>query len=106
MIDTTTIRRTPARSPASCKLRAAVVKNAVAASCSGEGPLVVSTTHSTPASALARPSPVITSTPPERQFGRDDLDRQYEIGVVGNHNRYLVILPKAVSQEHRREVHV
>src|SRR4051812_33912011 len=37
MIDTTTIRFTPACTPASCRLRAAAVKNWVAASCSGEG---------------------------------------------------------------------
>src|SRR5918912_1247939 len=36
MMDTTTIRRTPARSPASCRFRAVAVKNAVAASWSGE----------------------------------------------------------------------
>src|SRR5919198_2405379 len=68
MIDTTTILRTPAGSPARCKLRAAVVKNSVAACCSGEGPVAVSTTHSTPSRASARPSPVITSTPLEREI--------------------------------------
>src|SRR5436190_1866661 len=63
MIDTTTIRRTPARSPAACRLRAEVVKNSVAARSSGEGPVATSTTTSTPASASSRPAPVITSTP-------------------------------------------
>src|SRR6266480_1590628 len=53
MIDTTTIRRTPARSPACCW---------------GEGPVAVSMTHSTPSRAAARPSPVTTSTPLERDI--------------------------------------
>src|SRR6266700_1580194 len=43
MMDTTTIRRTPARSPACCRFRAAAVKNVVAACCSGEGPVTTST---------------------------------------------------------------
>jgi ketosteroid isomerase-like protein len=37
MIETTTIRCTPARWPTSCRFRAAAVTNAVAASSSGEG---------------------------------------------------------------------
>jgi hypothetical protein len=69
MIETTTIRRTPARSPSSCRLRAAVVKNSVAASCSGEAPVATSITDSAPASASARPSPAMTSTPLEREIG-------------------------------------
>src|SRR4051794_24828635 len=69
MIDTTTRRFTPASSPSCWRLRAAVVKNSVAASRSGEGPVAASTTDSTPASASARPSPVITSTPVARDIG-------------------------------------
>ena len=38
MIDTTTIRPTPACAPVSCRLRDAVVKKSVAAFSSGEGP--------------------------------------------------------------------
>jgi hypothetical protein len=68
MMDTTIIRRTPARSPAPCRFRAAAVKNPVAVSWSGEGPLATSMTHSTPARASARPSPVTTSTPLERDI--------------------------------------
>src|SRR6266702_3721219 len=67
-MDTTTIRRTPARDPACCRFPAAVVKNSVAAACSGDGPVAVSMTLSTPSSAAARPSPVITSTPFERDM--------------------------------------
>jgi hypothetical protein len=68
IIDTTTIRCTPARSPASCRFWAADVKNSVAAFCSGEGPLDTSMTDSTPSRADARPSPMITSTPLERDI--------------------------------------
>ena len=68
MIDTTTIRSTPACWPASCRLRAAVVKNSVAACSSGEGPVAASTMASAPATASARPSPVMTSTPREREI--------------------------------------
>ena len=57
MIETVTIRCTPARSPCSCRFLAAVVKNSVAASCSGEGPVAASTISSAPARASARPSP-------------------------------------------------
>ena len=65
-IDTSTIRRTPARSPCSCRLRAAVVKNSMAACSSGVGGVVASMMHSTPSRASARPAPVMTSTPLER----------------------------------------
>jgi hypothetical protein len=75
MIDTTTIRRTPARPPASWRLRAAVVKNSFAASSSAEGPVAVSMTHSTPSNVLARPSPVMTSTPFERDIGTTSYPR-------------------------------
>ena len=68
MIDTTTIRCTPARSPASWRFRAAVVKNSVAAAWSGEGPVAASTMTSAPATASASPSPVMTSTPRERDI--------------------------------------
>jgi hypothetical protein len=50
-------------------LRAAVVKNSVAARSSGEGAVATPMTVSTPARAAARPSPVITSTPVERDIG-------------------------------------
>jgi hypothetical protein len=46
-----------------------VVKNSVAACCSGDGPVAVSITRSTPANASRRPSPVIRSTPLERENG-------------------------------------
>ena len=75
MMDTTIIRCTPACTPACCRFRAAVMKNAVAACCSGEGPVAVSMTHSTPAKAAARPSPVITSTPCERDIGTTSYPR-------------------------------
>ena len=68
MMDTTTILRTPARSPASSRFRAAAVKNCVAASWSGEDPVAASMTHSAPASASSRPAPVTTSTPRERDI--------------------------------------
>jgi hypothetical protein len=68
MIETTTIRWTPASAPASCRFRAAVVKNSVAASRSGEGPVAASTMHSVPARLSASPSLVITSTPREREI--------------------------------------
>src|SRR5690348_13965291 len=68
MIDTTTSLRTPALTPASCRFLVAVVKNSLAGPCSGDGPVVTSMTTSTPASAAARPSPVITSTPFERDI--------------------------------------
>lgn len=69
MIDTTTNRGTRARAPNSCRLLAAVVKNSVAAACSGDGPVLQSMIPSTPASASARPAPVTTSTPYERDIG-------------------------------------
>ena len=68
MIETITSRFTLARSPASCRLRTAAVKNSLAASYSGDGWVVASTIASTPASASARPSPLITSTPCEREI--------------------------------------
>jgi hypothetical protein len=68
MIDTTTILCMPARWPASCRFRDAVVKNSVAASRSGEGPVAASTMASAPASASASPSPVMMSTPRERDI--------------------------------------
>lgn len=69
MIDTTTIRRTPFLCPAWCRLRAVVVKNSVAAACSGDGVLDTSMITSTLFRASARPSPVTTSTPEEREMG-------------------------------------
>ena len=42
MIETTTIRFAPAMAPARCRVRADAVKNAVASSWSGEGPVAVS----------------------------------------------------------------
>jgi hypothetical protein len=75
MIETATIRRAPARWPASCRFRAAVVKNAVAGSCSGEGPVAASIMLSTPDRASARPSPVITSTPREREIATTSCPR-------------------------------
>ena len=68
MIDTTIIRFTPACSPASCRLRAALVKNSVASCWSGEGPVAASMMHSTPGSAAASPSPVTMSTPVARDM--------------------------------------
>jgi hypothetical protein len=68
MMDTTTSRRTPAREPASCRFRAAVTKNSVAGPCSADGEVAVSMMASTPSSAAARPSPVITSTPVARDI--------------------------------------
>src|SRR5919106_3403578 len=66
MIDTTTIRWTPARSPTSWRLRAEAVKNSLAPSWPD---VAASTTHSTPARASLRPSPVTTSTPVDRDIG-------------------------------------
>src|SRR3712207_7435696 len=43
---TTLFRSTPARSPSSWRLRAAAMKNSVAASCSGDGHEAASMTHS------------------------------------------------------------
>jgi hypothetical protein len=68
MIETRTIRRTPARAPSSCMFRVAAVKKSVAACCSGEAPLVASTRESTSRNASARPSPVTTSIPAEREI--------------------------------------
>jgi hypothetical protein len=68
MIDTTTIRCTPARSPASCRLRAASVKNSVAAAWSGEDVVATSMMHSTPENACARPPSLTTSTPLEHDI--------------------------------------
>src|SRR5947207_3811224 len=68
MIETTTIRCTPACAPSCCRLCVAAVKNSVAACCSGEAPLVASTTDSTPRNASASSSPVTTSTPAEREI--------------------------------------
>jgi hypothetical protein len=48
MIETITSRRAPAAAPASCRLRAAVVKNSVAAAFSGEAPVVASMMQSAP----------------------------------------------------------
>ena len=69
MIETTTYRATPARSPACCRFLAAVVKNSVAARCSELGPAVTSMMASASLSASARPSPVMTSTPADREIG-------------------------------------
>ena len=55
MMDTTTIRRTPARDPASWGFLAAVVKNSVAASRSADGPVA--------ASRLARRVPTAAPEP-------------------------------------------
>ena len=51
MIETTTIRFAPAAAPARCRFRAEAVKNAVASSWSGEGPVAVSMIVSAPVSA-------------------------------------------------------
>jgi hypothetical protein len=69
MIDTTTIRRTPARAPSSWRLRDAAMKKSVAGFCSFVGHEAASTMDSTPASASLRPSPVTTSTPVARDIG-------------------------------------
>src|SRR5687768_8772010 len=45
------------------------MKNSVAGPCSGDGHEAASTTHSTPARASLRPSPVTTSTPVDRDIG-------------------------------------
>src|SRR5919198_3224936 len=82
MIDTTTILRTRAFSPAWCKLRAAVVKKSVAACCSGDGPVAVSTMHSTPFSASARPSPLITSTPVDRDIATTSCRRAWSTSTT------------------------
>jgi hypothetical protein len=68
MMDTTTIWRTPARWPTSCKFRAAVVKNSVAVSWSGDGPVATSMIVSTPSIASSKPCRLITSTPLERDM--------------------------------------
>src|SRR5918995_333395 len=51
MIETMTIRFAPAAAPARWRFRAEAVKNAVASSWSGEGPVAVSMIVSAPASA-------------------------------------------------------
>ena len=51
MIETTTIRFAAAAAPARCRFRAEAVKNSVASSWSGEGPVAVSMIVSVPASA-------------------------------------------------------
>ena len=75
MMDTTTSLRTPVFSPASCRFLVAVVKNSVAAPCSGDGPVATSMMTSAPSSAVARPSPVITSTPFERDIATTSCPR-------------------------------
>src|SRR5262249_32772776 len=45
------------------------------ARCSGDGPVAASMTASTPARAAARPSPVMTSTPSERDIGTTSYPR-------------------------------
>src|SRR6478672_3406228 len=75
MIETTTIRVTPAAAPARCTFRADAVKNAVACSSSGEGPVAASMMVSTPTSAASRPSPLTTSTPLERAIGTTSCPR-------------------------------
>jgi hypothetical protein len=82
MIDTTTIRCTQARSPASCRFRDAVVKNSVAAASSGEGPVATSTTHSTPARASSSPSRVITSTPVARDIATTSCPRAWSTSTT------------------------
>ena len=54
MMDTTTIRRTPARDPASCRFLVAVVENSVAASYSADGPVAVESGSGRSAIAVAR----------------------------------------------------
>ena len=81
-METTTIRCTPASRPRSCRFRAAVVKNSVAAASSGEGPVVRSTMPSAPSSASASPSPVITSTPFERAIGTTSCPRASRISAT------------------------
>src|SRR4051794_19903475 len=75
MIETTTIRFAPAAAPARWRFCAEVVKNAVAASWSGEGPVAVSMMVWTPASAASRPPLLTTSTPLERAIGTTSCPR-------------------------------
>src|SRR4051794_5810585 len=75
MIETTTIRFAPAAAPARCRFRAEAVKNAVASSWSGEGPVAASMMVSVPTSASSRPSPLTTSTPFERAIGTTSCPR-------------------------------
>jgi hypothetical protein len=87
MIDTSTMRFTPASVPTSCRLRVAVVKKCVASSWSGEGPVAPSMIASTPSSASARPSPVITSTPFERAIGTTSLPCASMVSTSGRPRR-------------------
>src|SRR5215211_4200694 len=87
MIETTTIRLAPAAAPARCRFRAEAVKNAVADSWSGEGPVAVSMMVSAPASASSRPSPLTTSTPTERAIGITSCPRRVRISTRGDPTR-------------------
>ena len=87
MIETTTIRFAPAAAPARWRFRAEAVKNAVASSWSGEGPVAVSMMVSTPASASSRPSPLTTSTPLERAIGTTSCPRCSRISTRGDPTR-------------------
>jgi hypothetical protein len=75
MIETTSIRRTPAASPASWRFRLAVVKNAVASASSGDGPVAASMMQSTPVRARSRPTAVMTSRPWFREIGTTPCPR-------------------------------
>src|SRR5918995_2428765 len=87
MIDTRTSRRTPARRPASCRLRVEVVKNSVAACWSGEGPVATSMIVWTPGRAWSSPSPVVTSTPSERAIGTTSWPRDSRMSTTGRPTR-------------------
>ncbi len=82
MIDTTTASRTPARTPAFCRLCAAVTKKSVAGCCSADGPVAASTTTSTPCRAASSPVPVITSTPVAREIGTTSWPRSASTSVT------------------------
>src|SRR5918992_4769811 len=83
MIDTTTMRWTPARSPSSWRLRDAAMKKSVAGFCSFDGHEAASTMQSTPASASLRPSPVTTSTPVDRDIGTTSWPAASSTSTVG-----------------------
>jgi len=113
MIETTTARRTPARTLASCRLCAAVTKNSVAGCWSGDGPVAASTMTSTPFRAASSPAPVMMSTPVARYrrdlvaaFGKNLADVPPESsGRPGNCDLHDVLLHDGVvtaMTEHRR----
>src|SRR5918994_1834077 len=87
MIDTRTSLRTPAHRPASCRLRVELVKNSVAACWSGDGPVATSMIVWTPVRAWSSPSPVITSTPCEREMGTTSYPRDSRMSTTGRPTR-------------------